>query len=117
MTEEEYKAFWEKIRLERNARAREYYQKRKERKKHVRRTSWQWLAWHNREVLEGAPVSEKTFDVDGETKTYYYYERQYTKPCRSKKRYEELKKSYIEKYGGWDSINLDDTTYNGKKWY
>ena len=33
----------------------------------------------------------------------------------SEEEYNELKKQYITKFGGWEKIDLEHTEYNGKK--
>lgn len=31
--------------------------------------------------------------------------------------YERLKAAYIARFGGWETIDLEHTTYDGHKWY
>lgn len=73
-------------------------------------TSWQWLYHCHREILENAePILNDCND-------FYYYRKTETKEI-SEERFEELKLMYVEKYGGWKKIDLENTRYNGKKWY
>ena len=73
-------------------------------------TSWQWLYHCHREVLENAEPILNDYN------NFYYYRETETKEI-SEERFEELKSMYVEKYGGWEKIDLENTTYNGKKWY
>lgn len=112
MTQAEYIAFTDNIK----ARAKERYQEKKEARDNILKTSWQWLAKRKRYVKDNAEPIPETFCFGGTEKTFYYYRRKDTRRCSDKK-YEKLKKAYIEKYGGWEEIDLESTSYNGKKWY
>ncbi|MDU3152676.1 MAG: hypothetical protein E6706_00085 [Anaerococcus hydrogenalis] len=49
-------------------------------------------------------------------KEYYYYKGTDTEKVEDKE-YNKLKDLYIKKFGGWKKIDLENTEYNGKKWY
>lgn len=75
-------------------------------------TAWQWLAIYHRIPRVNAETEAEHYDCG----TYHYYHLADTN-WASDKEYEALKALYIEKYGGWDTIDLDHTTYNGKVWW
>lgn len=87
-------------------------------------TSWQLLAQYKRRVKDGAiPISRyNTFydpDIDEfreAEKAFYYYNLHDTEEVDDAE-FERLKASYIKQYGGWDKIDLDNTTYDGLAWY
>lgn len=88
------------------------------------KTAWQWLAQDRRKVKNKAiPISKKNWILDNFTqefyekdKEYYYYKGTDTEKVEDKE-YNKLKDLYIKKFGGWEIINLENTKYNGKKWY
>lgn len=86
----------------------EEWLKKYERKKSAH-TSWQWLYYHNCKVKEGELPHESDFGW------WYYYPEQ-VEPVTDIE-YDKLKELYISKYGGWTTIDLDNTSYNGSKWY
>lgn len=87
-------------------------------------TSWQLLNYCKRKIKDGAIPRKRfnTFYDEGSNqfyeakKAFYYYNLQDTEEVEEAE-FERLKASYIEKYGGWDIIDLDNTTYDGKAWY
>ena len=88
------------------------------------KTAWQWLALDRRKVKNKAiPISKKNWILDNFTqefyekdKEYYYYKGTDTEKVEDKE-YNKLKDLYIKKFGGWQRIDLENTKYNGKKWY
>lgn len=91
-----------------------------------RHTAWQWLRYGHRIPKEGEephgcvpsffdPEERSYVEVEN-GRVWYYYDADQTEPVDDKK-YLELKQMYIEKFGGWDRIDLDHTTYNGRKWW
>lgn len=129
-TEDEIFEFFEKLRLERNRKAREYYaEKKAEREWAIKselKTAWQWLSEERRIPVEGAGY-ERNPEVfhyyDSElnewedfTSNYWYYMRMDTRPATDWE-YQKLKELYIHKFGGWEKIDLENTTYDGKVWW
>lgn len=88
------------------------------------KTAWKWLSEDKRKVKNKAiPISKLNWIYDDftqkfyeEDKEYYYYKGTDTEKV-TEEEYNKLKKLYIKLYGGWEIINLEDTEYNGKKWY
>lgn len=88
------------------------------------KTAWQWLSEDKRKVKNKAiPISKISWILNRftqefyqEDKEYYYYKGIDTEKV-TEEEYNKLKKLYIKLYGGWEIINLEDTEYNGKKWY
>lgn len=87
-------------------------------------TSWQWLSEKHMAVKEGEDAYgqyPERWDPDmedwisSERKWFYYSWRQVKHV--SEKRFEALKQKYITLYGGWETIDLAHTLYNGKKWW
>lgn len=83
-----------------------------ERMRHEDHTAWQWLRYHHR-----VPIDRNAGHWDGPyEKQWFYYDRQNTRPvdyCE----YDDLKHLYIAKFGGWDEIDLENTTYDGHAWW
>ena len=52
---------------------------------------------------------------DSEKEWYYYTDKQVSKI--SDKRFERLKALYIKAYGGWETIDLEHTEYDGHMWW
>lgn len=76
------------------------------------RTSWQWLVEERRAVLPGAPTFiKRPFD-----RAWHYYRCCDTQIVTDQE-YERLKAEYIVTYGGWWTIDLTHTRYDGRKWY
>lgn len=90
----------------------------------VWKTSWQWLKEDRRKVIENAVPEEKynwiydeySDSFEEASKSFYYYS-EYDTIVISDEEYKELKSQYINKFGGWEKIDLEHTDYNGKKWY
>lgn len=88
------------------------------------KTAWQWLSENKRKVKDKAiPVSKRNWILNKftqefykEDKEYYYYMGIDTEKI-TEEEYNKLKELYINLYGGWEKISLEDTKYNGKKWY
>lgn len=88
------------------------------------KTAWQWLSENKRKVKDKAiPVSKRNWILNDFTqefyekdKEYYYYKGTDTEKVEDKE-YNKLKDLYIKKFGGWEKIDLENTEYNGKKWY
>lgn len=129
-TEDEIFEFFEKLRLERNRKAREYYaEKKAEREWAIKselKTAWQWLSEERRIPKEGAgyernPEVFHYYDSEvGEwedfTSSYWYYMRMDTRPATDWE-YKKLKELYISKFGGWETIDLENTEYDGRVWW
>lgn len=90
----------------------------------ITRTAWQWLYHYQMKVKDGAvaePRRNTYFDpslndfVESD-KVFYYYKLADVEDIDWAE-YERLKNLYIEKYGGWEKIDLENTEYNGLKWY
>ena len=70
----------------------------------------------------GTPEGKKEKEGPGEDswkeseKEWYYYTAVQVSPV-SDKRYDRLKALYIKLYGGWDTIDLEHTTYDGHAWW
>ena len=87
-------------------------------------TAWQWLSKKHLAVRKGAvPVGRHPKYLDPETgcweeseKEWFYYTPEQVTPV-SDKRYDRLKAQYIKLYGGWETIDLDHTTYDGHAWW
>lgn len=88
------------------------------------KTAWQWLALDRRKVKNKAiPISKKNWILNNftqefyqEDKAFYYYKGTDTEKVKEEE-YKKLKDLYIKKFGGWERIDLENTEYNGKKWY
>lgn len=74
-------------------------------------TAWQWLYYVKRKVKKSAVPFKKHSD-----NPYYYYAAADTEFI-GEEEYEQLKALYIEKFGGWEHIDLENSKYNGEKWY
>lgn len=90
----------------------------------VDHTAWQWLAYaHMAPTKNAVPyrMYPKFWDPDirrweqGD-KQYYYYSHKDVRHV-SDKRFESLKQQYIKLYGGWEKIDLNHTTYDGRIWW
>lgn len=88
------------------------------------KTAWQWLAQDRRKVKDKSiPIyklnriyDDFTQEFYQEDKEYYYYKGTDTEKVTDEE-YKKLKDLYIKKFGGWERIDLENTKYNGKKWY
>lgn len=90
----------------------------------VDHTAWQWLAYaHMAPTKNAVPyrMYPEFWDPDirrweqGD-KQYYYYSHKDVRHV-SDKRFESLKQQYIKLYGGWEKIDLNYTTYDGRIWW
>ena len=132
-TEEYYKKQLEAYKERRRADAQAYRQRKKmqllkERMWEIRRprTAWQWLSESRRKIRPDAKAFPHTYkkygfdDFDGyyvvDTSTWFYYQYEDTVETTDEE-YEQLKAEYIKKFGGWETIDLEHTTYDGHKWY
>ena len=116
----------EKIKEEKIKRKKEKELEKEEQKRQegVWKTSWQWLKEDSRKVIENAVPEEKynwiydeySDSFEEASKSFYYYS-EYDTIVISYEEYKELKSQYINKFGGWEKIDLEHTDYNGKKWY
>lgn len=113
----------------RRAKAREYYQLQKEREREAEerartrpRTAWQWLAEEGRKIRPGAEAFPQDYTLHAkeygeyDVVTWYYYKYEDTVAVTDDE-YEKLKAAYVEKFGGWEHIDLKHTTYDGHAWY
>ena len=84
-------------------------------------TSWQMLRYKRRIPIDGNDYFLKKWNImddmgEWNEVTYYYYDVKKTREV-SDEEYHRLKILYIEKFGGWTSINLDHTNYDGRIWW
>ena len=92
---------------------RKEVQARKEEKKRLEqetelKTAWQWLRYDHRKPADTAkPIEQNSW--------YYYYWRDTTPTTEEE--YQRLKDLYVKKFGGWEDIGLEHTTYDGHKWW
>lgn len=100
----------QKIKQEKRRKELEEYIKREERES-TAKTSWQWLYYDKRKVIDG-----ETPHYKNEYNDWLYYYPEQTEPVDDVE-FAQLKELYISKYGGWTTIDLDTTSYNGRKWY
>lgn len=87
-------------------------------------TAWQWLA-HKRCAPktgeEPTGIRPRYWNPDervwaeSDKVWYYYTDKQVSKI--SDKRFERLKALYIKAYGGWETIDLEHTEYDGHMWW
>lgn len=103
---------------------KEYRKDQLKRQNGIWKTSWQWLAQDKRKVKDKAiPISKFNWLYDDfrqefyQEDTEYYYYSQYDTEKVTEEEYKKLKDLYIKKFGGWERIDLENTEYNGKKWY
>lgn len=132
-TEEYYKKQLEAYRAGCRAKARKCRRRKKARRLRARlqelhrpRTAWQWLSEQRRMIRPGARAFPHTYkrhgfnDFDGYyvagESTWYYYQYADT-VITTDDEYEQLKNAYIARFGGWETIDLEHTTYDGHKWY
>lgn len=132
-TESYYVAQQETYRAHRRAKARERRRREKMHRLRARlqelqrpRTAWQWLSEKRRMIRPGAQAFPHTYkqhgfnDFDGYyvagESTWYYYRYEDTVLVTDDE-YEQLKNAYITQFGGWETIDLAHTTYDGHKWY
>lgn len=87
-------------------------------------TAWQWLNYAHCAPKAGEGPSgmrPRYWDPDteewkdSEKEWYYYTDKQVSKI--SDKRFERLKALYIKAYGGWETIDLEHTEYDGHMWW
>ena len=72
------------------------------------KTAWQWLRYDHRKPADTAkPIEQNSW--------YYYYWRDTTPTTEEE--YQRLKDLYVKKFGGWEDIGLEHTTYDGHKWW
>lgn len=108
----------EKIKEDKIKRRKEEERKREE---GVWKTSWQWLSDDWRKVEDDSYPEEKynwiydeaSDSFEKSNKAFYYYS-EYDTIQVSEEEYQQLKKLYIDKFGGWKKIDLENTNYNGK---
>ena len=79
-------------------------------------TSWQLLSGYHRIPLFGSKAKLIWKSYPGGESAWYYYDGTKTRPV-SDRIYEYLKNRYIQRYGGWEKIDLEHTDYNGKIWW
>lgn len=120
-TEEELQQYNDELRQKRRLQAQKRRKRRKAQKEEMQRriqwekahlperTSWQWLSIHHCAVRSG----EKPHHRDN---GWWYYYKDQVEPV-SDSRYEQLRAKYIDKFGGWEQIDLDHTAYDGRVWY
>ncbi len=99
-----------------NAEAREYRKRIKEIRGKELKTAYQWLQQESRIPIDGAQAIPKEYEFEYGTKIYYYYKRKDVHKI-SNSTFKKLKDLYIKLYDGWETIDLDNSTYNGKIWW
>lgn len=75
------------------------------------RTAWQWLQERKAPITGAKAHWQKFYD-----KEWGYYYKNEVEDI-SEERYEELKALYITLFGGWESIDLEHTKYDGRVWW
>lgn len=118
----------------RRATAEERYEKRQEKKWYnahpwwdESHTAWQWLQLYGRIPASGAESFSKHYNWDawdtGELihgdacdRTWWYYTGADTIQAPEELE-KKLKQLYVEKFGGWEQIDLEHTTYDGHAWW
>lgn len=78
-------------------------------------TAWQWLKVGSA-VNDTAIAILFIYDMEEFSSSWYYY-RYMDTHAATKEEYNRLKELYIKEYGGWNTIDLDHTTYDGHKWW
>ena len=87
-------------------------------------TAWQWLNYAHcapKTGKEPTGIHPRYWDSetdgwkDSEKKWYYYTDKQVSKI--SDKRFERLKALYVKAFGGWETIDLEHTDYDGHAWW
>ena len=82
-----------------------------------KKTSWQWLEQERCMVKPGSvPVPVVRCAGDDQEKTWHYYFRRDVVPV-TEDQYDDLKQRYIDLFGGWETIDLETTEYDGRVWY
>ena len=87
-------------------------------------TAWQWLSQKRCVPRRGEePTGMHPWYWDPETdgwadseKEWYYYTAEQVRPVTDK-RFEKLKALYIRIFGGWETIDLEHTAYDGHAWW
>ena len=87
-------------------------------------TAWQWLAHKRCAPKTGEEPTgmhprywnPETEEWDNSEKEWYYYTAEQVRPV-TEKRFEKLKALYIRIFGGWETIDLEHTAYNGHAWW
>ena len=85
-------------------------------------TAWQMLSQTRRVPIDGQDFYRKKWWFKDEWEdewfqsVYYYYDIKRSRRV-SDEEYQQLKDLYVEKYGGWEKIDLDHTTYDGRAWW
>lgn len=118
----------------RRTEAEKRYEKRQEKKWYKDRpywddahTAWQWLSKYGRIPAPGKKAFPEFYENDewidefgdrhnAYSHTWYYYQGEDTIACPLELK-EKLKTMYIEKFGGWEKIDLNSTTYDGHIWW
>lgn len=87
-------------------------------------TSWQLLEHHKRKIKNDAKpiiryntIYDEVNDEFYEASKGFYYYSMYDTEEVDEAEFQRLKELYIKKYGGWEKIDLENTKYNGLKWY
>ena len=87
-------------------------------------TAWQWLFYAHLAPKKNAAAygtRHRCWDSENRrwiesNRVWYYYANDQVVPVNDEV-YERLKAKYIELFGGWETIDLEHTTYDGKKWW
>lgn len=133
MTEREIVRYDKQMKTERKKKREEAKERKKAREEEEARlqaeaessrlqTAWQWLSAEHRVPVKGATAHGKINTYfDGEDfqesdKIWYYYYKRDTREA-SDEEYERLKALYTEKFGGWETIDLEHTPYDGHIWW
>lgn len=81
--------------------------------RHKQHTAWQWLRYFWRVPIDlNAGHYEGYYD-----KSWFYYDMQNTRPVKDCLEYRKLQEMYVDKFGGWDAIDLEHTSYDGHAWW
>lgn len=87
-------------------------------------TAWQWMNYkHFAPRKDAVPEGKRPIHWNPETDTWvesekewFYYTAEQVVPV-PEKRYERLKALYIKRFGGWETIDLEHTDYDGHAWW
>ena len=75
-------------------------------------SAWDWLEFFRRYPIEGVSPSER--GLHG-YKTYVGWKFDLTEKVTADE-YKRLKKLFIDRWGCWQKIDIEKTTYGGERW-
>ena len=115
MTEKEKRAnkkYRKELAIKKEKKKREDEVQRREDLRYSEYTAWQLLQhWHRVPLDNVNPHYHCYYDNE-----WGYYYLKDTRKVNAEE-FDKLKALYIQKFGGWEHIDLRNTTYNGAKWW